>query len=108
MFKATIENGYGVEFTNFKMGGKDIQLNGGIAQSVVFDPSAPYIYLPEADFKVVLDEVDKIFWNFKDIERPHICDAYEGNCFMENSCDYTRKNAKNPYSMKLTLTDEHQ
>lgn len=109
MFTSSIENGYGIEYTNFNLGGTDIPLNGGIAQSVVFDPSSPYIYLPEADFIVVSAELNKIFKELRDLERMNICDTTEGNCFMENSCDYTRAQIKGrPFEMKITLTDEHQ
>ena len=77
MFTAS-ENGYGASFTHFSLGGKEIELNGGIAQSVVFDPSTPFIYLPEADFLLLKTEINIIFSNFRDVERFSICDKADG------------------------------
>lgn len=66
----------------------------------------PYIYVPEADFSLIKTRIDKMFSIFKDLEhRPYICDATEGNCYMENSCDYTRSKMNTPYGMTLTLSD---
>ena len=108
MFTSTFHDKYGVEYTGFNLGGTDIVLNGGLAQSAIFDPSAPYIYLPEADFKLVATELNRIFANFKNVDRSNICDIEQGNCFIENSCDYTKKNVKNAFGMNITLTDELQ
>jgi hypothetical protein len=59
MFESTNQTfGYGVKFTKFSIGGTDIELNGGYAQTAVFDPSLPYIYMPEADFKLVSKQMN--------------------------------------------------
>lgn len=36
-----------------------------------------------------------------------VCNTFDGQCYMENSCDYVRRNVKGPFGMKITLTDEH-
>ena len=64
--------------------------------------------MPAKDFKALGSVIQKIFILFKDIEKPNICDTYDGNCYMENSCDYVRK--KMPelnFGLELTMTDEH-
>ena len=85
-----------------------MELNGGSAQTMVFDPSTPYIYLPLADFTVVKTKINQIFSQFKNVYRIRICDTFDGQCMIENSCDYVRtKLGEEPYGIEMTLTDEN-
>ena len=81
----------GASFTKLTLGGVDLELNGGLAQTMVFDPSTPYIYLPLPDFTVVKTKINEIFAKFRNIDRTNICDTYDGQCMIENSCNYVRK-----------------
>ena len=76
MFPAS-ENGYGALFTHLHLGGKELVLNKGIAQSIIFDPSTPFIYLPMADFSALSVRLNLLFSNFMNLDRD-ICDAYDG------------------------------
>ena len=85
-----------------------MELNGGSAQTMVFDPSTPYIYLPLADFTVVKTKINQIFSQFRSLDRVSVCDAYDGQCMIENSCNYVRtKLGDVPFGIEMTLTDEH-
>ena len=76
---------------------------------MVFDPSVPFIYLPEADFIVVSAEFDRIFANFKNAAKESICDTIEGNCYIEETCVNIRKNLKFPeFGVNITLTDDDE
>ena len=98
----------GASFTGFGLGGVDVQLNGGIAQTMVFDPSTPYIYLPLADFTVVKTKINTIFAKFKNVDRISVCDTFDGQCMIENSCKYVRdKLGDVPFGIEMMLTDEH-
>jgi hypothetical protein len=75
---------------------------------VILDPGRPFIYMPAEDFSLVSEQVNKIFANFKNIERMDICDDYNRNCLIENTCEFVKNNLKSPFAVKITITDEHQ
>ena len=108
MYTARIEQGYGLNYTKFSIGGDDLVFNGGEEQSIIFDPSLPYIYLPAPDFKILGDKINKLFAQFKDFETaPFICDTSSGHCLMENSCDWVRKEMKYRFELEFTISDEN-
>ena len=90
MFPKTTDT-LGASFTKFTLGGEDMVLNDGEAQTMVFDPSTPYIYLPLTDFTVLKTKLNVIFKNFRDSSRISICDTFDGQCMIENSCTYVKK-----------------
>ena len=68
MFTTKSLTGYEVNFSNFNIGGTDLVFNGGESQSLIFDPSLPYIYMPLIDFNVLSLKINKLFGYFLDFE----------------------------------------
>jgi hypothetical protein len=58
-------------------------LNNG--QKAVFDPSYPFIYMPNSDFLDLAKKINPIFPTARFHE--NTCETKWGTCYIEMSCD---------------------